>query len=246
MSKEKAKQDWPIDIGVKPYYQDDYCVIYNADCREILPLLPKVDLLLTDPPYRQSKSGGGLVEKRAKFKELTQSNLNEFDPSDVLPMILHSTKSMHGYFFCSKNLLKDYIEIFDQYGLNWNVLCMHKRNPIPCKKNTYLTDIEFIMFCRGKGCYFNDSLEYELYSKVKSINVSPSGFDHPTVKPISIILGLIRVSSAIGHVILDPMCGTATSLRAAKDLQRKAIGIEIEEKYCEIGAKRLRQEVLPL
>ena len=45
----------------KPYYQDDYCTIYHGDCRELLPELPKVDLVLTDPPYELTASGGGIL-----------------------------------------------------------------------------------------------------------------------------------------------------------------------------------------
>lgn len=232
---------------MKPYYQDVFCTIYHGDCREILPQLEPVDLVLTDPPYRQSNSGGGIVEKRAKFKELTQSSLNTFNPFDYVKIVLDKTKGKHGYFFCSKNLLHDYIEIFEAMRLNWNILAMHKNNPIPCCNNTYLTDIEFILFCRGKGsCYFNNSLDMRFYKKVKTINVAPSGYDHPTVKPLDVIKELLMVSSDSGSTILDPFMGSGTTLRAAKDLNRKAIGIEIEEKYCEIAVERLRQEVLAL
>ena len=70
--------------------------------------------------------------------------------------------------------------------------------------------------------------------------------DHETQKPLKLIKQLIQLFSNVGNTILDPFIGSGTTLRAAKDLGRKAIGIEIEEKYCEIAAKRLGQEVLNL
>lgn len=67
---------------------------------------------------------------------------------------------------------------------------------------------------------------------------------HPTTKPIELLKGFVLRSSKIGEVVLDPFMGSGTTLRAAKDLNRKSIGIEIEEKYCEIAVKRQQQEVL--
>tara|TARA_R110000751_G_C13719645_1_gene475316 strand:- start:627 stop:1061 length:435 start_codon:yes stop_codon:yes gene_type:complete len=66
---------------------------------------------------------------------------------------------------------------------------------------------------------------------------------HPTVKPITLLAQLVEWSSSPAETVLDPFMGSGTTLRAAKDLNRKSIGIEIEEKYCEIAANRLQQEV---
>lgn len=69
---------------------------------------------------------------------------------------------------------------------------------------------------------------------------------HPTQKPGPLIRELVSLFSSTGDLVLDPFAGSGTTLRAAKDLSRRAIGIEIEPKYCEIAVKRLRQEVLNL
>ena len=69
---------------------------------------------------------------------------------------------------------------------------------------------------------------------------------HPTQKPIALIEQLLSQFTDLGDVVLDPFMGSGTTLRAAKNLGRKAIGIEIEERYCEIAVTRLAQTVLPL
>jgi len=81
--------------------------------------------------------------------------------------------------------------------------------------------------------------------KVFSANTEDSGFNHPCPKPLKVLKWLISGSKTDG-VILDPFMGSGTTLRAAKDLNRKSIGIEINEAYCEVAAKRCQQEVMEL
>ena len=70
--------------------------------------------------------------------------------------------------------------------------------------------------------------------------------NHPTSKPIGLIMKLITLGSVTGNTILDPFLGSGTTCYCAKKLNRYSIGIEIEEKYCEIAAKRCSQEVMEL
>jgi site-specific DNA-methyltransferase (adenine-specific) len=83
----------------------------------------------------------------------------------------------------------------------------------------------------------NDVLEYPI---TKQAGVG----SHPWPKPLPLFKKLVSHWSLDGHTVLDPFTGSGTTLRAAKDLGRKAIGIEIEEEYCEIAAKRMAQTVM--
>lgn len=69
---------------------------------------------------------------------------------------------------------------------------------------------------------------------------------HPAQKPLALMDQIVRVSSRLGDLVLDPFCGSGTTLRAAKDQGRRAIGIEKDERYCEVAAQRLSQEVFDL
>jgi site-specific DNA-methyltransferase (adenine-specific) len=83
-------------------------------------------------------------------------------------------------------------------------------------------------------------------SAVLKFWTGPINNGHPAEKPLPLIAYLIGKATDPDDVVFDPFMGSGTTLRAAKDLGRKAIGIEIEERYCEIAAKRLSQMVLPL
>jgi site-specific DNA-methyltransferase (adenine-specific) len=76
--------------------------------------------------------------------------------------------------------------------------------------------------------------------------IIPSKHQHPTEKPVKLMGKCIGLFTNVGDLVVDPFMGTGATLRAAKDLGRKAIGIEIEERYCEIAADRMRQEVLAI
>ena len=67
---------------------------------------------------------------------------------------------------------------------------------------------------------------------------------HPTAKPLAMVRDWVRLFTNPGDLVLDPFAGSGTTLRAALDEGRRAIGVELEERYCEVIAKRLAQDVL--
>lgn len=230
---------------MKPYYEQDGITIYHGDCREILPTLGPVDVLITDPPY-----GVNLVTKTSDYRDsaafdagasLKASVLYEDSPehvralvAEVIPLALAMAK--RGLVFPGVRNMWAYPEprdigsVFTMAGAGqapWGFTCT---NPV---------------LFYGKDPFLEDGLGSRPNS-LKDDQPNREHFDHPCPKPLPWMRWAVARASREGETILDPFMGSGTTLRAAKDLGRKAIGIEIEERYCEIAAKRMSQSVLPL
>ncbi len=210
---------------VKPYFEDEAVQIYLGDCREILPSLPRVDLVLTDPPYGIDYQSARRIERQRKEK--IQGN-NEF------PLWIF-------------NELQPRVALF--VWCRWDVLGLlpkPKSFIVWDKGNHSMGDLEHEYGRQWKGIAFYPGPFHKFTKRPVDIiqckRVPPEQMLHPNEKPVGIIKPLILAHPA--ETILDPFMGSGTTLRAAKDLGRKAIGIEIEEKYCEIAAKRMSQGVL--
>jgi len=210
----------------KPYYKDKYCTIYHGDCREILPELPKVDLMLTDPPYGIGASTKSFMRKGKQTGASKCASGMKYEPSKWdnkkvnISIILSCINK--GAFSCI-------------WGGNY-----YKLPPVPSwlvwdkeTGNNRYADAELAW--TNYGCAVR--LKQHLWKGMLRKGKEPR--NHPTQKPLEIITWCIVLCPDIPQIILDPFMGSGTTLRAAKDLQRKCIGIEIEEKYCEIAAKRL-------
>lgn len=204
---------------MNPYYQDDWCTIYHGDCRAILPKLGTFELLLTDPPY-----GIGFASQPTKWQRLAGHEPESWDddtPSEeVLSLAISRTE---------KAVI---------WGGNYFTL-----PPKRCWLSWYKPDAPPSM---GNVEYAWTSLDQN--SRMISHSISATNAErcgHPTQKPLRVIMWALQQAGESAS-ILDPFMGSGTTLRAAKDLQRKSIGIEIDERYCEIAANRLAQEVLAL
>ena len=213
----------PLGPTMNPYYQDENCTIYNADCRDILPTLPNVDLVLTDPPY-------GVGVEYTKFCD-TQSNLHILI-QEIFPTLLDMSKRL--VLTCGHTNIWKYPE--SDWIMCWYIPAGSNRNPwgFTCWQP---------ILCYGKDPYLENGLGARRDVLVSNERNKIHG--HPCCKPEKLWLELLnRCSVKKEDLILDPFMGGGTTMRVAKDLGRKSIGIEIEEKYCEMSAKRLEQEVL--
>ncbi len=217
-----------LPAGLKVVYNHQGIAIIHGDCREILPLLPagSIDLVLTDPPYginhptNYHSRGRGALAECHDYPPVFGDD-EPFDPTWLLsyglPMVLWGAN-----YYAHKL----------PPSSGW--LVWDKLRPDALDQST--CELAWTNFIKGVRRY------RFLWNGM--IKASGEALVHPTQKPIALMRWVLTLRWTPAGTVLDPFLGSGTTLRAAKDLGRKAIGIEIEEKYCEIAAKRLAQEVL--
>jgi len=211
---------------MKPYYSEDGCTIYHGDCREILPLLEPVDLVLTDPPYGIGfVHGAENIPNATKFQGVAViGDDQDFDPS---PWLAFPSCILWG--------ANHYCMRLPGEG-RW--LVWDKRDGYDC----YGKDMSDVEIGWMSGPRRADRIHRQLWGGFLREGERETPRVHPTQKPVALMKWCLSFA-AEAQLILDPFMGSGTTLRAAKDLGRKAIGIEIEERYCEIAATRLAQKV---
>jgi DNA modification methylase len=214
--------------SIKPYYSKDGIVVYHGDCREVMPELG-FDAIITDPPYGiEHKSNGQRFRNASKIVGDEKKNARNL--CDRVRATAALRKVACVMFFSPYNMQAGFrsILVWDK-GAHVGIGGDRKT----CWKRDYeLIGVEGNGDLRGK----RDSAVL----RYPALLPPPSG--HFCEKPVTLMQYLIYKIAA--ENILDPFMGSGTTLVAAKLEGRKAIGIEIEERYCEIAANRLRQGVL--
>lgn len=209
------------------YYEDDHVVIYHGDCKELLPDLV-FDVVVTDPPY-----GMNVVKKNNKISNVTGTN----KPKEYRPVIGDDEP-------LDPTWLAQFGKRQVIFGVSHFVNIPHAGRLLVWDKevtNGIFAEVEVAWDSKEGPSKIIKHQQQGYYC-----NLGDIGRHHPTQKPLSVMLWIIDNTTEPEETILDPFMGSGTTLRAAKDLGRKAIGIEIDEKYCEIAANRMGQEVLPL
>ncbi len=217
--------------------------VWQGDCLEMMKEMPDkcVDLVVTDPPYIVGAKGCGLAGDRAYLKQITQAKIDYGFNLTILDEILRVLKKVNLIVFCSKAQIKQYIDWSESNSFNWVLITWNKNNPTPLTNNNYLPDTEYI-FHIWKDKKLGGS--YLTKKRFYVTNVEKNDFQHPTIKPLSIISNLLQNGSNKGDLVFDPFMGSWTTAVACKQLGRNFIGAELSKEYCEIGEQRLRQQML--
>lgn len=203
---------------MEPYYDEDGITIYHGDALEVLPHVELVDAVLTDPPYNVGIEYGTADDRRLDYADWCAE---WFAICQVKAPAIALTPGIANLGLWHRIAQPD-------WTMSWQKPAAMGR----CWMG--FNNWEPVMYW-GPSRNLVDVV-------VAPIVPDPSVDGHPCPKPLKWALGLLAVLG--GTSVCDPFMGSGTTLRAAKDLGRKAIGIEIEEKYCEIAVKRLAQMVL--
>lgn len=239
---------------MKPYYEHAGITIYHGDCRDEALMLGNCSVAITDPPYGET----ALAWDNTCQGWLAILNSSSLWCFGSMRFFLKNREQFNGWRFGQEIVWEKQngsgfcIDRFNRV----HELCLHwYRGPW---SDSYHSTPRIVggdgtksVRKRGqtphRGAIGNTGYTDDGFRMVRSVfrcRNTHSQADHPTQKPLELLRVLVEYSCHPDGAVLDPFCGSGSTLVAAKQLGRRAVGIEIEEKYCEIAAKRLSQEVL--
>ncbi len=233
-----------------PYYDEDGITIYHGRCEDVLQHLGTVDLVVTSPPY--NLNGDGHSSSGTYFRNLGAGYVEH---SDAMPHAEYVAWQQSVISTCWDHLTDEGAIFYNHKprvrGNRVTLPLELVPDHVPCR--------QIIIWDRGSGfnrqlTYFVPAHEWILLLARPAFRLTTRsqddvwripfevGSEHPAPFPVKLAARAIASTSA--GVVLDPFAGSGSTLRAAKDLGRRAIGIELSERYCEIAATRLAQGVL--
>ena len=217
-----------------PYYTDDYATIYHGDCREILPSIEHVDLFLTDPPYGIGWVRGDWDDDPRAYPRLVHWLVGE--ANRLVPC---------GFVFVFQ-AMPNVGHFHEWFPDGWRIFAAVKNFAQVRKTGVWHSWDPVVFWQNGDGPGRIDGALNRDYHVGDVAGLFHQKSGHPCPRSLDTVEHIVNMGSQPSALVLDPFMGSGTTLVAAKNLGRKSIGIEIEEKYCEIAAQRLCQGVLPL
>lgn len=237
-----------------PYYADGTCTIYHGDAFDLLHNLDGIGAVITDPPY---SSGGAFRSDRA---QQTSAKYVNTDTAAYRPDFAGDNRDQRSFLawctlwlnatrqastpgapvacFIDWRQLPVMTDAIQAGGWIWRGVAVWSKRYGRPNPAGFSSACEYVVWGTNGPASEQDGYPAGVFECAP-----PSERDHIAQKPEAVMRWVTRLARP-GTVVLDPFMGSGTTLRAAKDLGCKAIGIDVDERYCEIAAKRLAQEVL--
>lgn len=231
-------------MTASPYYERNGIVIYHGDCLDVLPALSERDgFVITDPPYNAGKNYGEGTNDRQEWRDWVRwLNQRQRAWQRVAPESL---------FFLSQTAYRRYVR-HTRRPVDWSGI-WYKPLALAVCAAPFMPHFEHIVYTGGrkKGQRRHANGEFVRHSDpgfgsdvfIANVEIGTERYGHPTPKPMALMRDIITRVGTDAAFILDPFCGSGTTLRAAQEVGRRAIGIEIEERWCEAAARRLEDYV---
>lgn len=221
---------------VNPYYQDDHVTLYHGDCLELRDYWLGADVLVTDPPYGINwRQRHGEPESAARVVHSLDVIANDGDTA-VRDAALEAWGARPSIVFGSWKAARP---ARIKTRLIW-----HKAGSNPGPLNAAFMSNDEEIYISGEGFRKSSPPLRSVITTTESRTTAVRDIGHPTPKPVSLME--ILIDRCPEGVLADPFAGSGSTLLAAKNLSRKVIGVELDEKYCEMAAKRLSQGLLNL
>jgi DNA modification methylase len=215
----------------KPYYQDNYVTLYHGDCRQIVPMLGRFDLLLTDPPYGINADNRKRILSRSNAAKARDYGETKWDDSAPPRWVL--------------DMLRDAATHQILWGGNYYDALPPARGWLVWDKVNGDNDFADCELAWTNLEMAVRKFEWRWAGMLQQNMANKDVREHPTQKPQALMTWCLSFAPD-AKTVLDPFAGSGTTGRACKDLGKQCVLIEREESYCEIIARRMGQEVLAL
>jgi site-specific DNA-methyltransferase (adenine-specific) len=217
---------------VTPYYDDGTCVIYHGDCREVLPALRETDddttLIVTDPPFNVGKDyGDPLADAQNDRDYLAMMRLVHAEGAARQAWITPTKRLSLFASVLGPEARPVVVRRGAQGPKRWGWYDQFDLVLVLGEPNRYLSNLWDDIRLKGEGYFFHEDT-----------------YGHDGYTPYPLMARLVGLMLDEDRSVCDPFMGTGTTLVAAKAAGARGVGIELNERYCEIAAKRLAQEVL--
>lgn len=224
---------------MKPYFQNESVTLYRGDCADVE---VACDLIVTDPPYGQAFESGRAGGKWGPIA-------GDKQPVAVQERLAHALKGLrrgrHVYIF-KGDLDLSQLKLCGITELVWDKSIIGMGDLAspwgPAHESIWFATYEISEANRNKGMG-NLSARLRKGSVLRSLRAHSGRVrSHPTEKPVDVLRQMIESSSVMGEIVYDPFCGSGSTLVAAALEGRIAVGCEVDERYCEIAARRFQAE----